>query len=89
MPRPPNAGPSSRPANGSPGGFFVLKDINVENPFLCFCNKIHDLILSGEMGSELTVSQASRELNSLGFKIDSVEKRIMFVYPHYTIISKK
>ena len=66
----------------------VLKDIDGSSPFVIF-NKIHDLIFSGEIGNEISVSKALNLLKENGFDIVEQEKRLMYVYPHYTLVAQK
>lgn len=71
-----------------PGGRLVLKDINGASPFVVF-NKLHDLIFSGEIGNEIPASKALNLLAQNGFDIVEQEKRLMYVYPHYTFVAQK
>ncbi len=70
------------------GGRLVLKDINGASPFVFF-NKIHDLIFSREIGNEISISKATDLLKANGFEILEQEKRLMYVYPHYTLVAQK
>lgn len=70
------------------GGRLVLKDIDGASPFVIF-NKIHDLIFSGETGNEISISNALNLLEKNGFDIVEQEKRLMYVYPHYTFVAQK
>ncbi len=71
-----------------PDGRLILKDINGASPFVIF-NKMHDLIFSGEIGNEISVSKALSLLEKNGFDIIEQEKRLMYVYPHYTLVARK
>lgn len=71
------------------GARLVLKDIDAENIILSKFNKLHDLLLSGEIGHELRSSFVKQELERIGFKTSPVVKKRMLVYPHYTITCKK
>ena len=71
-----------------PGARLVLKDINAASPFV-YCNKLHDLIFAGEIGNEISMENAKELLLNSGLEIIKQDKRLMYVYPHYTIISKK
>lgn len=71
-----------------PGGRLVMKDINGASPFVIF-NKIHDLIFSGEIGNEISITKALELLKENGFALIEQEKRLMYVYPHYTLVAKK
>lgn len=66
----------------------IFKDIDKSSIFVLF-NKLHDLLLSSEIGNEISVKRASDLLKKAGFTIESVSTRQMLVYPHYTIIAKK
>ncbi len=71
-----------------PGARLVLKDIDGASPFVIF-NKIHDLIFSGEAGNEISLTKAMSLLKENGFDILEQEKRLMYVYPHYTLVAQK
>ncbi len=66
----------------------IFKDIDKASIFVFF-NKLHDLLLSSEVGNEISVKRATDLLKKVGFTIDSVSTRQMLVYPHYTIIARK
>lgn len=72
----------------SEGTVFVLKDIDAAS-ILVYCNKLHDLVFSQEIGREITCESAQRILKDIGFSILDVSKQTIAVYPHYTIICKK
>lgn len=74
--------------NMKPGARLVLKDINGGSPLVYF-NKMHDLIFAREIGNEISFEKAKTLLTLNGLNIIDQEKRIMYVYPHYTIIAKK
>ena len=71
-----------------PGGRLILKDIDGSSPYVIF-NKIHDLIFSREIGHEISVTKALKLLEDNGFDIVEQEKRMMYVYPHYTLVARK
>lgn len=71
-----------------PGAVLVFKDINKASPFV-FANKMHDLLLSNEIGNEISFNKALGLLKSIGFEILSSNTKQLFVYPHYTIYAKK
>ena len=71
-----------------PGARLVLKDINAGSPLVYF-NKMHDLIFAREIGNEISFEKAKMLLTKNGLNIIEQEKRTMYVYPHYTIVSKK
>lgn len=71
-----------------PGARLILKDINAANPLVYF-NKLHDLIFAREIGNEMSLAKAIRLLTENGLTIVEQEKRVMYVYPHYTIVATK
>lgn len=71
-----------------PGARLVLKDIDSASPFVFF-NKIHDLVFAGEIGNELPAEKVLSMLKENGFEIVEQEKRLMYVYPHYTFVARK
>ncbi len=66
----------------------VIKDIDVANPLVIF-NKLHDLIVSGEIGHELSCKKVSSMLAEANLEITAIHKITTYVYPHYTIVGKK
>lgn len=74
--------------NISKGTRLIVKDIDAATPLVYF-NKIHDMLLSGEIGHELTQDQLTNMLEEIGFSIISQNKRRMYVYPHFTIVAEK
>jgi len=71
-----------------PGTRLILKDINGGNPLVYF-NKMHDLLFAREIGNEISFENAKALLTKNGLEIIEAKKRIMYVYPHYTIVAKK
>lgn len=71
-----------------PGARLILKDIDAGSPLVYF-NKLHDLVFAREIGNEISVGKAIQLLTANGLTIIEQEKRVMYVYPHYTIIAKK
>lgn len=71
-----------------PGARLILKDIDASNP-LVYANKLHDLVFAREIGNEISFQKATSLLTNNGLKIIEVEKRTMYVYPHYTIVAQK
>jgi ubiquinone/menaquinone biosynthesis C-methylase UbiE len=71
-----------------PGARLILKDINAASPLVYF-NKLHDLIFAREIGHEMRMKRAIALLEQNGLTITEQEKRIMYVYPHYTLVAKK
>jgi 2-polyprenyl-3-methyl-5-hydroxy-6-metoxy-1,4-benzoquinol methylase len=71
-----------------PGAILVIKDIDAANPLVIF-NKMHDLIISGEIGHELKSTETARQLAENHLDILGLEKTTTYVYPHYTVVAKK
>jgi SAM-dependent methyltransferase len=70
------------------GATLVVKDIDAANP-LVVCNKLHDLIVSHEIGNELSSKSTADILETAGMEISGIQKKTTYVYPHYTVIAKK
>jgi 2-polyprenyl-3-methyl-5-hydroxy-6-metoxy-1,4-benzoquinol methylase len=73
----------------APGSFLIFKDIEGAS-VLSYWNKVHDLLLSGEIGNE----PKSKELLSFVAQHKDMEllrfnKRRMILYPHFTAVFKK
>lgn len=67
----------------------IIKDIKGES-VLSYWNKIHDLMLAGEIGNELNSKKLKNYLEeSLPLKLVSSSSRRMLLYPHFTLIFKK
>ena len=66
----------------------ILKDIDAGHRILTMANKLHDRVISGETGNEVSISVAQQMLLSHGFAIDSMTYKRMLWYPHYTIVAK-
>ena len=66
----------------------ILKDINSNNPFFVW-NKVHDFVFSGEVGHEPNPKKLTEQLKNIGFEIERVNYKMMFLYPHFTLICKK
>ena len=71
-----------------PGAILVFKDIDKASPFVLM-NKLHDLVLSSEVGNEISFKYAIDLFHKIGFEIVHTDKKQTFVYPHYTIFAKK
>jgi len=70
------------------GARLVIKDINAGNPLVIF-NKLHDMVVSREIGHELPIDKVTAILGNSGLDIIEIEKCTTYVYPHYTVIAKK
>ena len=71
------------------GASLILKDIDASRAFFCAFNKLHDLVLSGEMGSERSRQWAADTLTKAGFRVMSQGERRILVYPHYWVLAVK
>lgn len=71
-----------------PGALFVLKDIDASSPWVVG-NKLHDLVFSGELGNEMSYSDAKERCQDVGFEIVESRKKRIAIYPHYFVIAKK
>jgi 2-polyprenyl-3-methyl-5-hydroxy-6-metoxy-1,4-benzoquinol methylase len=71
------------------GALLVLKDIDASRAVLCAFNKLHDLVLSGEIGTERSREWAVDVLTQTGFRITSQGERRILVYPHYWLLAVK
>jgi 2-polyprenyl-3-methyl-5-hydroxy-6-metoxy-1,4-benzoquinol methylase len=71
-----------------PGSRFLLKDIDAGSSLVYF-NKLHDLVLSKEVGNEISFVDAGNTLESIGFKVLKAYKKRTFWYPHYFILLEK
>jgi 2-polyprenyl-3-methyl-5-hydroxy-6-metoxy-1,4-benzoquinol methylase len=70
------------------GSVLLLKDIDAGSP-LVFFNKMHDLIFAREIGNELSFAAISEMAKQIGFTIESVKTKTLYVYPHYLIKLRK
>lgn len=71
------------------GSEFILKDIRKES-ILSYWNKIHDLLLAGEIGNEMnSLKLKSFFEKDISLSVVSYTKRRMLLYPHFTIILRK
>jgi 2-polyprenyl-3-methyl-5-hydroxy-6-metoxy-1,4-benzoquinol methylase len=66
----------------APNATLVLKDIDADHTVLCWFNKLHDLILSKEIGHERGARELERWLSQLDGKITSHVYQRTLVYPH-------
>ena len=70
-----------------PGAILIFKDIDAGTPMVLF-NKVHDIIVSREIGKEISFTNAKDLLSKVGFKIINSFKKTIFVYAHYFVICK-
>ena len=71
------------------GSILILKDIDADDKLRCYFNKLHDLIVNGEVGFELPMKRTVKILRGTGFIIESVFKKHIFVYPHFICVCRK
>lgn len=70
------------------GAVLILKDIDGASPLALF-NKVHDLLLAGEIGSEVSAIRSREMACQAGFKVRSLSYKRMWWYPHYTLVLEK
>jgi len=70
------------------GSRLVLKDIDAASPLVVF-NKLHDLLLSGCLGHEWSETRARLTCERIGFTLLEVQRKRMFLYPHYILHLEK
>lgn len=73
----------------APNATLVLKDIDADHKVLCLFNKLHDLILSKEIGNERGARELESWLSPLNGKITSQVYQRTLVYPHILFTFKK
>lgn len=73
--------------NMKSGSILILKDIDAGKALLVLFNKLHDLIVSQEIGNEISKKRAENFLLQAGFKIKLTTYQRMLWYPHYTILA--
>lgn len=77
------------------GTKIIIKDINADSKLVYF-NKLHDLIFSGEKSEEISLKKLLEILNNKkgsdyigNVRVETVNKRRMFLYPHYLVVLYK
>ncbi len=73
----------------APNATLVLKDIDADHKVLCLFNKLHDLILSKEIGNERGARELESWLSQSNGKITSQVYQRTLVYPHILFTFKK
>lgn len=71
-----------------PGATLILKDIDADS-ILCLANKLHDFVVTGEAGHELSSDRTRQILESTGFNIIDRGATRKLWYPHYWIVGAK
>lgn len=72
-----------------PGSRLIIKDLDAGQRFLVLFNKLHDLIVSREIGHELSALHVQRLIESNGLEIEHTKKTRMWLYPHFTLVCQK
>lgn len=72
----------------APGSRLIIKDIDAASP-LVFANKLHDLVLAGELGHEMTQANMLQSALDAGFTLLGSRERRMLWYPHFTLELQK
>jgi protein-L-isoaspartate O-methyltransferase len=70
------------------GATLIVKDIDASKTILVLFNKLHDLLVSREIGNEISMENAKLKLRDAGFTFESALYKRKLWYPHYTIITK-
>ena len=71
------------------GAQLILKDINAESRVLVLFNKLHDFVVSREIGHELTAAAIGSQLEAAGFDVIKKSRCRMLVYPHVLFHCRK
>jgi 2-polyprenyl-3-methyl-5-hydroxy-6-metoxy-1,4-benzoquinol methylase len=72
----------------SPGSRLIVKDIDADS-WLVYFNKFHDLIFAKEIGNEWQLESLKSFVIQAGFRVLEVQKKQIYVYPHFTLILEK
>jgi ubiquinone/menaquinone biosynthesis C-methylase UbiE len=73
----------------APGTTLLLKEIDADSHGLVFFNKLHDLVLSREIGSERHSGELTESLRRMGWEILETARERRWVYPHFLIVARK
>jgi 2-polyprenyl-3-methyl-5-hydroxy-6-metoxy-1,4-benzoquinol methylase len=71
-----------------PGQRLLIKDIDAASP-LVYWNKLHDFLLSREIGHERPAMVVHQELERIGFEVRPLFAARVLLYPHYAILCTK
>jgi 2-polyprenyl-3-methyl-5-hydroxy-6-metoxy-1,4-benzoquinol methylase len=71
-----------------PGQRLLIKDIDAASP-LVYWNKLHDLLLSKEIGHEKAAKVVQQELEQIGFFVRPLFNARVLLYPHYALLCTK
>lgn len=72
----------------SHGSKLIVKDIDADSWYVYF-NKFHDLIFAQEIGNEWRLENLKSFVNRIGFRVLEVQKKQIYVYPHFTLTLEK
>ena len=64
------------------GSVLILKDIDGASPLVWF-NRLHDRVVSGAAGHELSSAKVVADLTKAGFVVGAPQFRHMLFYPHF------
>ena len=71
------------------GTVVIIKDIDASQPFWCFFNKMHDLLLSTQLTHERGAAELRSSMERLGYKVQQMMQQRVYVYPHFTLVCTK
>jgi 2-polyprenyl-3-methyl-5-hydroxy-6-metoxy-1,4-benzoquinol methylase len=71
-----------------PGSVLVLKDIDAAS-ILVYFNKFHDMVVSKEIGHEISAKYLLAIAQRAGFRLLSETHRRMLWYPHFTMVLQR
>jgi 2-polyprenyl-3-methyl-5-hydroxy-6-metoxy-1,4-benzoquinol methylase len=71
-----------------PGQRLLFKDIDAAS-LLVYWNKLHDLALAGEIVHEQRAERVREHLESVGFQVDILFRKRVYLYPHYALLCTK
>ncbi len=70
-----------------PGTRFIVKDIDAARRILVQFNRLHDFIVSREIGNELPAESVRASLENIGFSTSPIVRERRLCYPHFTIVA--
>ena len=71
------------------GSSLLFKDIDADDKFFLIFNKMHDLVLSKELGNEISLKKCLQILKGAGFEVKKHKKTRMLLYSHYLVVAEK
>ncbi len=71
------------------GSRLIFKDIDASRKGLVLFNKLHDFIIAGEIGHEISADQAIRYLDLSGLQVVKKMSIRMLLYPHYLLVAEE